>query len=153
LLRNPSQKGLVVIDARRVPSSGVTRIVARVCRSQPLGIEGVDPEGVYRVQVDDAPARLHAPRVVKTIQAQLSNSKTQKDLAGMATTRRTKIPGVTTFLDLVIEGHPDNFVERTITVSALAPAAARAARERILAATPQKTGRVQPTTESVPAED
>ena len=55
LLRQPSNKGLVILDARHDPKSGETRILVSVCRKQPMSIEGVDPEGAYRVQVDDEP--------------------------------------------------------------------------------------------------
>jgi hypothetical protein len=150
LVRKPSNKGITVIDARRIPSAGETVLKVLVCRSQPLCIEGVDPLGAYRVQVDDEPARYYGARVVKTIQAQLSNSKTAKAAAGEVT-RRTKIPGHTTFLDLMIEGHPDDFVERTIRIQALVGAEAANAREAMIAATPKKTGRVTPFIESVPA--
>jgi hypothetical protein len=114
-------------------------------------VEGVDPEGAYRVQVDDEPARWHAPRVVKTIQAQLSNSKglTEAEVAS----RRARVPGTTTFLDLVVQGHPDDFVERTVRIRPLSPAQTAKARATMLLATPAKTGRVTPFIESVPAED
>ncbi|VWX63875.1 conserved hypothetical protein [Burkholderiales bacterium 8X] len=151
LLRQPSNKGIVVLDARRLPSEGETRIQVSVCRSQPLCVEGVDPLGAYRVQVDDEPARLYAPRIVRTIQAQLSNSKTRKDAE--KPNLRTKLEGITTFLDLMIEGDPDNFVERTIRITQLPAQQAEKARLAMLAATPKKTGRVTPTIESVPAND
>jgi hypothetical protein len=112
-------------------------------------VEGVDPEGAYRVQVDNEPARYFAPRIVRTIQAQLSNSKTRKD--GKAITRRTKLPGITTFLDLMIQGDENNFVERTVRITQLPPAEAEKARLAMVMATPKKTGRVTPTIESVPA--
>jgi hypothetical protein len=149
LLRLPSNKGLVVIDARRDATGGETRLRLRLCRAQPLCVEGVDPEGAYRVQVDDEPARYFAPRIVRTIQAQLSNSKTRKD--GVAITRRTKLPGITTFLDLMIQGDEDNFVERTVRITQLPKAEAEKARVAMVMATPKKTGRVTPTIESVPA--
>jgi len=154
LVRKPSHKGLTVIDARRSRAGAETCLVVSVCRAQPLCVEGVDPEGVYRVQIDDEPARLFAPRVVRTIQAQLSNSKGGAAAgAGAATGRRAEVAGTTTFLDLVVAGDEENFIERTVRIAQLAEAAAAAARERIVAATPQKTGRVQPTTASVPADD
>jgi hypothetical protein len=74
LLRQPSNKGLTVLDARHDPASGETRIAVSVCRPQPLSVEGVDPEGVYRVQVDDEPARDVIPRAVGTNQALLTQS-------------------------------------------------------------------------------
>ena len=61
---------------------GETVIQVSVCRTQPLCVEGVDPLGAYRVQVDGEPAMYMAPRVVRTIQAQLSNSKTAGAAAG-----------------------------------------------------------------------
>lgn len=151
LVRQPSNKGLTILDARRDRATGETMIRVSVCRAQPLCVEGVDAEGAYRVQVDDEPARYHGPRIVKTIQAQLSNSKGVA--TAQATDRRTKIPGTTTFLDLVVEGHPDNFVERTVRIRQLPPAQAEKVRVAMLAATPAKTGRVTPFIESVPATD
>ena len=151
LLRQPSNKGLVVLDARRLPSSGETRLLVSVCRAQPLCVEGVNPTGTYRVQIDDEPARYFAPRIVRTIQAQLSNSKTA-NVDAAPVTLRTQVMGVTTFLDLVIEGDPDNFVERSVRITQLAPEQAAKARAAMLAAIPQKTGRVTPTIESVPAD-
>jgi hypothetical protein len=152
LLRQRSNKGLVVLDARRLPASDETRILVSVCRAQPLCIEGVDPLGAYRVQVDDEPARYFAPRIVRTIQAQLSNAKNRKE-NGENATLRTKIDGTTTFLDLMIQGDEDNFVERTVHVTRLPADRAETARVAMLAATPKKTGRVTPTIESVPADD
>jgi hypothetical protein len=78
LVRQASNKGIVMLDARRMPTGGVdgageTRLLVSVCRAQPLCIEGVDPAGAYRVQIDDEPARYYAPRIVRTIQAQLSD--------------------------------------------------------------------------------
>jgi hypothetical protein len=151
LLRLPSNKGLVVVDARHIASTGETRLLLTLCRAQPLCVEGVDPEGAYRVQVDDEPARYFAPRIVRTIQAQLSNSKTRKD--GTAVTRRTKLPGITTFLDLMIQGDENNFTERTVRITQLPKDKADKARVAMLMATPKKTGRVTPTIESVPAEE
>ena len=46
------------------------------------------------------------------------------------------------FLDLAIEGDEDNFVERTVRIRRLASAEAEAARARIRAAIPPRTGRV-----------
>lgn len=138
LVRQPGNKGLTVLDARRDPRSGETRILVRVCRPQPLGVEGVDPEGVYRVQVDDEPARLVLPRVTRTIQALLSK---QTGGAG-ARSHRATIPGTLRFLDLLVEGDERRFVERTIRISALPPAEAAAARAAIRAAIPPRTGRV-----------
>ncbi len=101
-------------------------ILVSVCRAQPLSVEGVDPEGVYRVQVDDEAARLVAPRVTRTIQALLSK----------------QIPGTLKFLDLLIVGDDDRFVERTIRISRLAAEETAAARAAIRAAIPPRTGRV-----------
>jgi hypothetical protein len=71
---------------------------------------------------------------------------------GERVTRRTKVTGTTTFLDLMIQGDPDNFVERVIRITQLPADEAAKAREAMLAATPKKTGRVTPTIESVPAQ-
>ncbi len=152
LIRQPGNKGITVLDARRHPATGETVVKVSVCRTQPLCVEGVDPLGAYRVQVDGEPAMYMAPRVVRTIQAQLSNSKTAA-AAREAITRRTKIKGTTTFLDLAIEGDPDNFVERTVRIRQLPAEKAVVARAAMLAATPQKTGRVTPYIEPVPADE
>ncbi len=138
LVRQPSTKGLVVLDARRDPRSGETRIRVRVCRAQPLAVEGVDPDGVYRVQVDDEPARLVLPRVTRTIQALLSKQTKGAGPLG----RRATIPGTLRFLDLIVEGDERRFVERTVRITELPAAEAAAARASILAAIPARTGRV-----------
>jgi hypothetical protein len=109
-----------------------------VCRAQPLSVEGVDPEGVYRVQVDDEPARDVIPRVVRTIQALLSKQSAKAAAPG----RRAQTPGTVRFLDLLIVGDEDRSVERTIRLRQLPPAEADAARAKIRAAIPARTGRV-----------
>jgi hypothetical protein len=68
LLRQPSHKGLVILDARHDPRAGETRVVVSVCRAQRLAVESVDPEGVYRVRVESSGsahgrAAVGAPRV------------------------------------------------------------------------------------------
>jgi len=138
VLRQPSNKGLTVLDARYDPASGETRIVVSVCRAQPLSVEGVDPEGVYRVQVDGGPPRDIIPRVVRTIQALLSKQSAKPVASGL----RAQTPGTVRFLDLLIVGDEDRFVERTIRITRRAPAEAEAARTAIQAAIPARTGRV-----------
>ena len=138
LLRKPSNKGLVILAANHDPKIDETRIQVNVCRAQPLAVEGVDPEGVYRVQIDDEAPKLMIPRVVRTIQALLS----KKGDAASGQSRRALVPGVTRFLDLEIRGDENNFVERTIRITPLPPAEAVPARAAILAAIPAKTGRV-----------
>jgi len=138
LVRQPSNKGLTVLDARRDPQSGETRIVVSVCRTQPLCVEGVDPEGVYCVQVDDEPPRNLAPRVVRSIQTQLS----KQAKSSVAPGRRAQTPGTLTFLDLQIVGDQNRFVERTIRINQLTSAEADVARPTIAAAIPARTGRV-----------
>ena len=118
LVRQPSNKGLIVLDARHDPATGETRIVVSVCRAQPLRVEGVDPEGVYRVQVDDEPARDLMPRTVRTH----PGAAEQADRGPRPPTRRTQTPGTMTFLEVPIVGDQDRFVERTIRI---APAACR----------------------------
>jgi hypothetical protein len=152
LIRQPSNKGLTVIDARRERATRETVVTVKVCRSQPLCVEGVDPLGAYRVQVDGEPARYFAPRVVRTIQSQLSKRKAAAG-AGEEVTRRTKIAGTSTFLDLMVQGDPDNFVERTVRIRQLPEEQAAKARAAMIAATPIKTGRVTPYLESLPADD
>ena len=151
LVRQPSNKGITILDARRDRDSSETVIRVNVCRTQPLCVEGVDAEGVYRVQVDDEPARYHAPRIVKTIQAQLSNSKGAA--TAQAASRRTKLPGITTFLDLAVPGDLNHFVERTLRIRPLPSTQAASVRAAMIAATPAKTGRVTPYLESLPAQD
>jgi len=112
LLRHPSNKGLVILDARRDPRTNETRIRANVCRKQPLAVEGVDPEGAYEVQVDNGPIQQVGVRTVRTIQAKLD----KKTDAAVVQTRRTHTPGTTRFLDLEIEGEDNNFVERTVRI-------------------------------------
>jgi hypothetical protein len=138
LVRQPSNKGLTILDARHDPRSGETRILVGVCRAQPLSVEGVDPDGVYRVQVDGEPARLLLPRVTRTIQALLSKQAKSAAALGL----RAQTPGTLRFLDLLIVGDEDRFVERTVRISRLAAAEAVAAREAIRAAIPARTGRV-----------
>jgi hypothetical protein len=138
IVRQPSNKGLTVLDARRDPRTGETVIRVRVCRTQPLSVEGVDPSAVYHVQVDDGPLRAVLPRVTRTIQALLS----KQTGAGAPSGHRAVVPGTLRFLDLSIEGGDARFVERTIRITRLAGAAAAAARAALLAAVPPRTGRV-----------
>jgi hypothetical protein len=138
LLRHPSNKGLVILDARHDPSSGEIRILVSVCRKQPLCVEGVDPEGAYRVQIDDEPPQDVGVRTVRTIQAKLS---TKTDRA-MGESRRAQTPGTTRFLDLEIEGDENNFVERTIRIRQIPAEEAKAVKAAIIAAIPEKRGRV-----------
>jgi hypothetical protein len=138
IIRQPSNKGLNVLNARHDPRSGETRILVSVCRAQPLSVEGVDPDGVYRVQVDGEPARDVIPRVTRTIQALLSKHAASAAASGL----RAQTPGTRRFLDLLIVGDEDRFVERTIRIRRLPPAEVDAARAEILAAIPARTGRV-----------
>jgi hypothetical protein len=138
LIRQPSNKGLIILDARRDGRRGETRLLVSVCRTQPLCVEGVDPGGIYRVQVDDEPARAVAPRITRTIQALLS----KKDAGAATPGLRDRIPGTLRFLDLVVEGPSDRFVERTIRITRLAADEAASARAELRAATPPRTGRV-----------
>ncbi len=138
LLRKPSNKGLVILAAHHDPKIDQTRILVNVCRTQPLAVEGVDPAGVYRVQMDNETPKLMIPRVVRTIAALLS----KKGDAAEEQSRRALAPGVTRFLDLEINGDENRFVERTIRITPLPPAEAAPARAAIIAAIPAKTGRV-----------
>jgi len=138
LVRQPSNKGLTVLDARREAGIGETRIVVSVCRTQPLCIEGVDPDGVYRVQIDDEPARDMAPRSVRSIQTLLSKQAESSAASGL----RAPTPGRLTFLDLQIVGDEDRFVERTIRIRQLRSAEAETAKAAIAATIPARTGRV-----------
>ena len=138
LVRQPSNKGLTVLDARHDPRTGETRIVVSVCRAQPLRVEGVDPEGVYGVQVDGEPASHVVPRVTRSISVLLGKQATRAAASG----RRASTPGTMRFLDLLIVGEEDRFVERTVRITQLLPAEADAARAAISAAAPARTGRV-----------
>lgn len=138
IVRQPSNKGLVILDARHDPRSDETRILVSVCRKQPMSIEGVDPEGVYRVQVDDDPPQDVPVRTVRTIQALLSKNSE----SAAVPSRRTQTPGTVRFLDLVIEGEENRFVERTIRIEQLPAAEAKPIRESMIAAVPAKRGRV-----------
>ncbi len=75
---------------------------------------------------------------MRTIQALLSKRSTGHAIR----TRRTKTPGVMTFLEVPIAGDEHRFVERTIRIAPLPAAEAGAARASILAAIPARTGRV-----------
>jgi hypothetical protein len=138
LVRQPSNKGLTILDARRDPASGETRIVVSVCRTQPLCVEGIDPDGVYRVQIDDEPARDLAPRSAHTIQTLLSEQAESSGAFGL----RAPTPGMLRFIDLQIVGDEDRFVERTIRINQLTSMEADAAKAAIAAALPARTGRV-----------
>jgi hypothetical protein len=138
LVRQPSNKGLVVLDARHDPQSGEARITVSVCRSQPISIEGVDPEGVYRVQIDNQPPQDVGVRTVRTIQALLS----KKSDSAKGQSRRAQTPGTTRFLDLVIEGDENRFVERTLRIRQLPADEARPIKAALIAAIPEKRGRV-----------
>lgn len=138
LLRNPSNKGLVILDARRDPRTNETRILVSVCRKQPLSVEGVDPEGAYEVEIDGQPPVNVGVRTVRTMQARLA----KKTEAAVAPTLRTHTPGTIRFLDLEIEGDENNFVERTIRIRRIAEPRASKVRAELIAAIPRKRGRV-----------
>jgi len=98
----------------------------------------VDPDGVYRVEIEGEPPRHLIPRVVRTIQALLS----KRSDAAVASGLRAQTPGTTRFLDLWIVGERDRFVERTIRIARVSPAETAAAKMAIRAAIPPRTGRV-----------
>jgi hypothetical protein len=138
LLRNPSNKGLVILDARRDPVTNETRILVSVCRKQPLSVEGVDPEGAYEVEIDGQPPVNVGVRTVRTMQARLA----RKTEAAVAPTLRTHTPGTIRFLDLEVEGEENNFVERTIRIRRIAEPRASKVKAELIAAIPRKRGRV-----------
>lgn len=138
IVRQPSNKGLEVLDARHDPATGETTIVARVCRAQPLRVEGVDPDGVYLVQVGDEPARETIVRTTITIQRKLSKVAAAPEARSL----RAQTPGVTRFLDLVIEGPENDFERRTIRIRRMPAEREKAARLAILTSIPKRTGRV-----------
>ena len=138
LLRHPSNKGLVILDARRAPSGDEIRVTASVCRRQPLSVEGVDPESVYEVRVDDGEPQQVLVRTVRTVQALLA----KKTDAAVRPRRRTCTPGTTRFLDLMIEGEENAFVERTVRIRQIVGPEAARAKTALVAAIPAKRGRV-----------
>jgi hypothetical protein len=138
LLRHPSNKGLVIVDARRDPHRGEVRLRVSVCRKQPLCVEGVDPEGVYEVQVDDEVPQRVGVRTVRTVQALLA----KKTDAAARPRRRTYTPGTTRFLDLEVVGEDNNFVERAIRIRQIAEPMASKVKAELIAAIPAKRGRV-----------
>jgi hypothetical protein len=138
ILRKPSNKGLVVLDARHDHRAAQTNLLLRVCRAQPLAVEGIDPAGIYRIQVDDEPPFPVMPRTARTIAALLS----KQAATAASTARRARVPGVTRFLDLMIHGGEDDFVERRVRIRELTGADERAARAALLASIPARTGRV-----------
>ena len=138
LVRQPSNKGLAILDARHDPRTGEVTIRVSVCRRQPMIVEGVDPEGAYSVRIDDQPPCNVGVRTVRTIQALLS----KKSDSAAGNSRRTKVPGTTHFLDLEVEGDENAFVERTIRIRQLPAEEGRAVRAALIAAMPEKRGRV-----------
>ena len=138
LVRQPGNKGLVVLDARHDPATGEATLRLSACRRQPLCVEGVDPEGVYAVQIDNQPVEHVGVRTVRTIQALLS----KKSDAASGRNRRALTPGTTRFLDLVVEGEENRFVERTLRIRQLPEAEAAPIRAALIAAIPEKRGRV-----------
>jgi hypothetical protein len=60
----------------------------------------------------------------------------------VASGRRAQTPGTVRFLDLLVVGDEDSFVERTIRITQLSPTEAATARTAIRAAIPARTGRV-----------
>jgi hypothetical protein len=138
IVRQPNNKGLTILDARRDPRSGESVLRVRVCRAQPLAVEGVDPAGVYRVQIDDEAAYPVLPRVTRTIQALLSKQTGEGGPQG----HRAIVPGTLRFLDLLVRGDDAHFLERTIRIRRLEGAEADAARAALRAAVPPRTGRV-----------
>lgn len=138
LLRNPSNKGLVILDARRERGRGEVRLRVSVCRKQPLSVEGVDPEGVYEVQVDDEAPQPVGVRTVRTVQALLA----KKTDAAVRPMRRTYTPGTTRFLDLEIQGDENNFVERVVRIRQISQPEALKVKAELIAAIPAKRGRV-----------
>lgn len=141
IVRQPSNKGLTIVDARNEPG-GDTRLTVSVCRNQPLGVEGVDPDGVYLVEIDGQPPMCHAPRIAKTIEAMLANRQFAASAAGSF---RERVEGVKVFLDLVVQGKPDNFREVSMRIRKLAPELAARARSNMLAAAAStRSGRINP---------
>ena len=138
LVRQPSNKGLVILDARHDPKTGEVAIRVSVCRKQPMSVEGVDPEGAYSVRIDNESAQNVGVRTVRTIQALLS----KKSDSATGNSRRAQTPGTTRFLDLEIEGDENNFVERTIRIRQIPGEEGRKVRDALIAAIPAKRGRV-----------
>jgi hypothetical protein len=75
---------------------------------------------------------------VRTIQALLS----EKTDAAQGRSRRAVTLGTTRFLDLVVEGEENRFVERTLRIRQLPADEAGPIKAALIAATPAKRGRV-----------
>ncbi len=141
IVRQPGNKGITVLDARRT-AAGDTRLAVSVCRRQPLAVEGVDPDAVYLVEIDGQPPMCHAPRISRTIEAMLANRQFAPGAAGRF---REHVNGVKVFLDLVVPGDADNFQEVGLRIRALAPELAARARSAMRAeAVAQRSGRINP---------
>ena len=62
--------------------------------------------------------------------------------APRAPSRRAQTPGTTRFLDLVIEGDENSFVERTMRIRQVPADEAEPIKAALIAAIPEKRGRV-----------
>ncbi len=140
IVRQPSNQALTVLDARR-SLKGDTQLLISVCRTQPLAVEGVDPNAVYVAEIGDRQAMCHVPRTARTIAAMLANRHAPVNQGGF----RERTEGVTVFLDLLVQGDEDNFEEVKIHIYQLEPGIAKRARAAMEAeAAKTRSGRVSP---------
>ena len=139
LLRQPSHKGLIVLDARHDPRTGETRVVVSVCRAQRARRRergprrrlsgaggrraGPRPDAANRAHDPGAPEQAeHGPR-----DSHPSHQDAGRDDVSRGADRRRRAP-------IRRAHHPHRAAAR--------PAEAGAARASILAAIPARTGRV-----------
>ena len=139
IVRQPSNKGLTILDARRDPRTGETVLRVRVCRDAAAGGGGRGPLGrLPRPGGRRGGLPGAAAGCTRTIQALLS----KQTGAGGPQGHRAIVPGTLRFLDLLIHGDEARFVERTIRIGRLEGDEAEAARAALRAAVPPRTGRV-----------
>ena len=123
----------MILDARRDPRTNDVRILVSVCRKQPLCVEGVDPEGAYEVEVEEA-GRCKTSVCVRC--APSRRGLPRKTEAAVAPTDAL-IRRARRVLDLEVEGEENNFVERTIRIRKIAePRASAVKAELAIAARP-----------------
>ena len=68
--------------------------------------------------------------------------RTRGDATAAVAAANAVTPGTTRFLDLVVEGEDNRFVERTLRIRQLPAEEARPIRQTLIAAIPAKRGRV-----------
>lgn len=108
----PNHEGLTILDARHDHGTHRTRLRVSVCRGQRFRLEDVSPEGRYRVQIDGEPERELTARIVYSTRNRLNRKEgTAAPNIGVAVGS-----GALVFLPIDVNGKPNSFVERTITI-------------------------------------